>query len=294
MVSRHVSHTSPQGGPPARKRRAMKAKGATVTASRRISPDLIRLSFDCPDIVGADLPFTDHYIKLLFVPEGAPYQWPYDLQQVREEQPREFQPIMRTYTLRRVDTERGTFDVDFVVHGEEGVAGPWAARTQVGESLGFAGPGGAWAPRAQYEHVVLAGDESAAPANCAGLEQLHPGQTADVYLEVAAPESTFEVPSAAGVRVHWVYRNGATHGTELIRALRAAGYPDKKTDWFIHGVAEMVKETRRFLFVEGGVAKQDASISGYWRLGMTEDQWQASKREFHRQNEEEEAAAQQK
>lgn len=52
----------------------------------------------------------------------------------------------------------------------------------------------------------------------------------------------------------------------------------------------MVKETRKFLFVEGNVDKADASISGYWRLGMTEDQWQASKREFNEQNEAEELA----
>lgn len=85
-------------------------------------------------------------------------------------------------------------------------------------------------------------------------------------------------------------RDGATHGTLLIDALRQDGYPTKKTSWFIHGVAEMVKETRKFLFVEGNVDKADASISGYWRLGMTEDQWQASKREFNEQNEAEELA----
>lgn len=283
-----------QNVPQPRKRRVIKAKGATVTAVKRISPDLIRLSFDSPDIIGADLPFTDHYIKLLFIPEGAPYQWPYDLAQVREEQPKEFQPVMRTYTLRSFDTQAGTFDVDFVVHGDDGLAGPWAARAQVGESLGYAGPGGAWAPREEYEHVVLAGDESAAPAICAGLEALHPGQTATAYIEIAHPEATFEVPEGEGVEVHWGPRNGATHGTELIRAVREAGYPEQKTDWFIHGVAEMVKDTRRFLFVDGNIPKEDASISGYWRLGMTEDQWQASKREFNAQNEAEEAAARQR
>jgi len=51
----------------------------------------------------------------------------------------------------------------------------------------------------------------------------------------------------------------------------------------------MIKELRRFLFVDGGVDKKDVSISGYWRLGMTEDQWQSSKRDFVTELEELEA-----
>ena len=92
--------------------------------------------------------------------------------------------------------------------------------------------------------------------------------------------------------IHWVIRNGATHGTELSRVVRQAGVPDgKNTSWFIHGVAEMIKEMRRFLFVESEVPKQDVSISGYWRIGMTEDQWQASKRDFNAEIEAEEERA---
>lgn len=92
--------------------------------------------------------------------------------------------------------------------------------------------------------------------------------------------------------IHWVTRNGATHGTELSRVVRQAGVPEgKKTGWFIHGVAEMIKEMRRFLFVESEIPRQDVSISGYWRIGMTEDQWQASKREFNAQIEAEEESA---
>ena len=79
--------------PAPRKRREMKIKTATVTGVRQISPDLIRLSFDCPEIVGADLGFTDHYIKILFVPAGADYSWPFDMAEIAETQPRELQPV---------------------------------------------------------------------------------------------------------------------------------------------------------------------------------------------------------
>lgn len=274
------------------KRKPCKAHEATVIGRRQISPDLVRLSMNSPAFVGKELEFTDHYIKLLFVPEEADYSWPFDIAQIRAEQPRDKLPITRTYTLINLDSETGDFDVDFVTHGDSGLAGPWARIAKVGDKLGFLGPGGAWGPAAEYEHFVLAGDESAAPAISAGLKHLPEGTTATAYIEVEAEDRKFELPTREGVEIHWVLRNGATHGTELSRTVREAGIPeDKKTSWFIHGVAEMIKELRRFLFVESEVPKKDVSISGYWRIGMTEDQWQSSKREFNAEVEAEEEKA---
>ena len=263
-----------------------------MTGRRQLSPDLVRLSLNAPAFVGKDLEFTDHYLKLLFVPEGADYSWPFNVEQIREQQPRDKQPVTRTYTLINLDSTTGDFDVDFVTHGDAGLAGPWARVAEVGEKIGFFGPGGAWGPSADYEHFIFAGDESAAPAIGAGLKRLPEGATATAYIEIEADDRKFELPARDGVDIHWVIRNGATHGTELSRVVRRAGVPDgKNTCWFIHGVAEMIKEMRRFLFVESEIPKQDVSISGYWRIGMTEDQWQASKRDFNAEIEAEEERA---
>ena len=278
--------------PAAQRRKPRKAYEATVTGRRQISPDLVRLNMNSPALVGKELEFTDHYIKLLFTPEDADYAWPFDVAQIREQQPNEQQPITRTYTLINLDPETGDFDVDFVTHGDSGLAAPWARTVEVGERFGFLGPGGAWGPTEDYEHFVLAGDETAAPAISAGLKHLPAGATATAYIEIEANDRKFDLPTREGVEINWVARNGATHGTELSRAVRAASTPTgKKTSWFIHGVAEMIKEMRRFLFVESGIPREDVSISGYWRIGMTEDQWQASKREFNAEVEAEEARA---
>ena len=151
------------------KRKPRKANEATVTGRRQLSPDLVRLSLNSPAFVGKELAFTDHYIKLLFTPEGADYSWPFDIEKVREEQPRDKQPVTRTYTLINLDPETGDFDVDFVTHGDFGLAAPWARTVELGAKIGFFGPGGAWGPGEEYEHFVFAGDESAAPAIGAGL-----------------------------------------------------------------------------------------------------------------------------
>lgn len=262
----------------------------TVTGRRDLSDELVRLSVTSPDLIGLDLPFTDHYIKMLFPPAEAEYAWPDDAAEVLEGRTRPDAPVTRTYTLRRVDTATGEAEIDFVIHGEEGLAGPWARDVQPGERFAFFGPGGAWAPSAGG-HIVLAGDESAAPAIAAALDALPASTSATAFVEIAHQRARFEMPEPDGVELIWVSRDGATHGTALAAAVRGHTPPEGDVSYFIHGVAEMIKDLRRFLFVERGVEKSAASISGYWRLGMTEDQWQSSKREFVAEMEAAEQAA---
>lgn len=271
---------------PARRRR--RAHEARIVATSVVSPTMVRLTCQSDALIGADLPHTDHYVKLLFVPEGAEYTWPFSMDAIRESQPREHWPITRTYTLRSVNTSSGVADIDFVVHGDEGIAGPWAARAEVGETFGFLGPGGAWHPEEGYEHCILAGDEAAAPAIAHALEKMPEGMTGLALIEVEDEASEFELPTTPNVEVRWIYRRGATHGTPLSAAIAEISETEKRTTWFVHGVAEMIREVRRELFIERDIPREDVSISGYWRLGMTEDQWQSSKREFNEENEAEE------
>ncbi|WP_187344665.1 siderophore-interacting protein [Corynebacterium sp. CNJ-954] len=265
------------------------AHSATVTGTSRISRDMVRVTLSCESLPYSELNHTDHYVKLFFPPAGASYSWPFDPAKVREELPREEWPVTRTYTLRSWDADAQTVDIDFVSHGDTGLAGPWADAARPGDQIGFMGPGGAWHP--DGPHIVFAGDEAAAPAIFAGIEALPQDATAEAWIEVADAEAHLPTPSHPGVAIHWVNRDGATHGTELVRAVTEAGVPSGDTRWFIHGVAEMIRDLRRFLFVENGVPKSEVSISGYWRLGMVEDEWQASKREFNEEIEASEAQA---
>ncbi|GAA1359425.1 siderophore-interacting protein [Brevibacterium luteolum] len=272
---------------PAKKRTL---RHGTVTSRRGLSDELIRLTVTSSDLIGLDVPYTDHYIKLLFPPAGAEYAWPDDAAEVLEDRTRPDAPVTRTYTLRRVDTETGEAEIDFVIHGEEGLAGPWARDAEPGDRFAFFGPGGAWAPPAGV-HIVLAGDESAAPAIAAALDALPAGTSATAFIEIAHQRARFEMPEPEDATLQWVARDGATPGTALAAAVRDFTPPAGEVAYFIHGVAEMIKDLRRFLFVERGVEKSAASISGYWRLGMTEDEWQSSKREFVAEMEASEQAA---
>lgn len=266
------------------------ARQATVVEVERIGPQMARLTFECPDLVGAELPHTDHYVKILFPPAGAEYSWPFDPEEIRAADPAQA-PVTRTYSIRSYDSATGRAKIDFVVHGDTGLAGPWAAKAKPGDQVGFYGPGGAWHPTEDYEHFVLAGDEAAAPAIAAAIEGLPDGATATAFVEIADADSRFEMPERDGVELVWVTRDGDPYGAALARTVRSVPFPGGRAGWFVHGVAEMVKDLRRYLFVEQGVPRGDVSISGYWRTGMNEDGWQSSKHAFVEAMESEEAEA---
>jgi NADPH-dependent ferric siderophore reductase len=232
---------------------------------------------------------TDHYVKLLFGAEGVTYPEPFDIERIRAEFPRDQWPVTRTYTVRHWNAEQRELTLDFVVHGDEGLAGPWALRVQPGEPVRFLGPGGAYAPDASADWHLLAGDESALPAIAAALESLADGAEVRAFVEVSGPEEEQKIDSDA--EIVWLHRGDRPVGAALVEAVRALEFPQGRLHAFVHGEAGFVKELRRLLRVELEIPREDLSISGYWRLGHNEDGWQASKREWNAQVEAEQERA---
>ncbi|KAF4408320.1 MULTISPECIES: siderophore-interacting protein [Streptomyces] len=234
--------------------------------------------------------YTDHYIKLLFPVEGVSYPEPFDISQIRAGFPRDQWPRTRTYTVRAWDPRARELTVDFVVHGDTGLAGPWAARAEPGDEIMFLGPGGGYAPDPAADWHLLAGDESALPAIAASLEQLPEHATARAYVEVTGPEEEQKLELPAGAQLVWLHRGGARPGSLLVPAVRELDFPRGDVHAFVHGEAGFVKELRRHLRVERGIARERLSVSGYWRSGHDEDGWQAAKREWNEQVEAEQEA----
>ena len=254
---------------------------ATVVSSEWLSPSMVRIGFTGPDLeVMRDLPFTDHYVKMLFPPAGASYAWPFDPEQVKAERAPEHWPVTRTYTVRSYDERTGTMMIDFVVHGDEGIAGPWARRVKPGAEIGFYGPGGAFTPDLAADAHLMIGDEAALPAIAASLERLPRKAEAHVFLEIEEDDCRQPVAGPDGLRLHWVVRGDRPHGEALAEAVRAAHLPSGCLSIFVHGNAYMVRDLRRYLCSERGTTRSAISMSGYWRPGATEDLWQATKREF--------------
>lgn len=231
-----------------------------VLASQWLNPHLVRLrlggdGFDAFE----NRPETDKYVKLLFSDA-------------------EGQDVSRTYTVRRVDEQARTLEIDFVIHGDDGLAGPWAAHVTPGEQIRLRGPGGGYRPNPEAGWYLFAGDLSALPAISAALEALSEDAQGVVLLEVDAEDAPVQLDTPAGVDVFW-FLNAEHNPDVLAREILALNWQQGHVDVFAHGERESMKLLRRALLEQRGLTREQVSLSGYWARGRTEDRFQAEKRE---------------
>ncbi|MEV7174797.1 siderophore-interacting protein [Streptomyces sp. NPDC093224] len=262
--------------------RARTVGTAVVVRTERLSPHMVRLVLGGEELAdfGAGA-YTDHYVKLLFAPAGVNYPAPWDLERIRADFPRAQWPRQRAYTVRNWDPVHRELTLDFVVHGDEGLAGPWAARVQPGEQVRFLGPGGAYAPDPTAGWHLLVGDESALPAIAAAMERMPVGAEVHAFIEIDGPDDELKVATPDGITPVWLHRGDRPVGRMLVEAVQALEFPSSDVHAFVHGEAGFVKDLRRHLRLERGVARERLSISGYWRLGETDEGWRAIKRDWN-------------
>lgn len=255
---------------------------AVVVRTERLTPHMVRVVLGGDGLAGFDAgEFTDHYVKLLFAPEGVRYAAPWDLERIRAEHPREEWPRQRAYTVRSWDPVHRELALDFVVHGDEGVAGPWAAAVEPGEEVRFLGPGGAYAPSPTAGWHLLAGDESALPAIGAAMERMPVGAVVHAFVEIEGPADEQKIATPDGVVPVWLHRGDRPIGEALLEAVSALEFPSRDVHVFVHGEAGFVKDLRHHLRVDRGIPRDRLSISGYWRLGQTDEAWRAIKRDWN-------------
>ncbi len=260
----------------------------TVLDVQEVGPHLRRLVLGDGDVArGFDAlaarwsGWADSYVKLVFLADGVTYPDPLDLDEVRASLPSDVWPVLRTYTVRRLDLEARELWVDVVLHGDEGVAGPWAAQVRPGATIHVRGPGGAYAPDPAADHHLLVGDESALPAIAATVEALPVRARATVFCEVDGPDDELALHAVADVDLRWLHRGEAAAGTTTLLddAVRAWAWPEGRVQAFVHGESRLLKTVRPY--VRDRVARGDLSVSAYWRLGATEEgfrRWKAEQR----------------
>lgn len=248
----------------------------------RLTPHLVRIIAGGPGISAVeDNGFTDAYTKMHFAPREAGLTPPYDMEQLRQTLPIELLPSTRTYSIRRFDLDNGQVWIDFVTHGDEGVAGPWAAEAEPGDPVVLAGIGGGYAPDLTADWHLLVGDESAIPAIAAALEAMPADAVGTVLLEVQNESEHVELTVPAGIDVQWLHRGDSAAGTTtvLIDAVRALEWPGGRVQVFAHGERGAMKLLRPHLTEERGLDRTQLSLSAYWAYGRREDAFQAEKRE---------------
>lgn len=251
-----------------------------VETTARVTPVLVRVVLGGDGLRGLEVPeHTDAYVNVAIPPAGAPYGERFVPAEVREQHAEEHWPARRRYTVRDWDGSRLT--LDFVVHGDDGVGGPWAAAAQPGDVLVFEGPGGGYRPDTEAAWHLLAGDESALPAIAASLEAMPAGRRAVVRLVCDGPEHEVDLACPGELDLVWLHRTGTAGDADLlVDAIAELDFPDGRVHAFVHGEADEIRAIRRHLLTERGLTRADMSCSPYWRRTMTDEAWRRIKRDY--------------
>lgn len=252
-----------------------------VIERRQLTPHMVRLILGGEGFSAfQDNGFTDQYVKLVSAKPELGLSAPFDMMHLRETLPPEDVPVTRTYTVRAVDHEAQTLTIDFVTHGDEGLAALWAAQASPGDQLVLMGPGGKYSPDPDADWHLFAGDASALPAIGSAIEALPDDARGYAFITLDHDEDRQEFASVPeGFEVVWKVQEGTGADPNRLTALmQSREWLPGTVDVFAHGERESIKQVRRLL-KEREVPRERISISGYWAYGRTEDRFQAEKRE---------------
>ncbi|MFE6996045.1 siderophore-interacting protein [Microbacterium sp. NPDC057659] len=299
---------------------AYRTYSTTVSRVTALSPNFTRITLTGDDLVHFATDGLDQRIKLILpladgsitdvgqFDEGFNGDW-YKRWRLLPDEKRN--PI-RTYTVRAARPEAREIDVDFVLHGVDGPASAWASGAAEGDALQVVGPDARAAERGGLEWkpgdagtVLIAGDETAAPAICAIVQSLPADARGEVFVEVPTAADALELEAPAAVRVTWLGRDSAPHGERLTAAVHAWGERrtapalaegrsgpagDETTEeeesddilWevpeaasgteyaWLAGEAGTITSLRRHLVRDLGIDRRSVAFMGYWRTGRAE------------------------
>ena len=245
----------------------------TAVAAWSLTPNMIRVTFTAPEIGDMDPSCAGANCKL-FLPDPSQ-----SLDDFTAQLHAGLRPTVRTYTVRNIRPDQNEMDIDFVNHGDGGPASAWARLAKAGSFIGFAGPGPVKVTSFYADSYLVVADMSALPVAAATLEAMPDDAKGTAIFEImsADDQQNFHIP--AGIDVQWIVNSDPHVSSPVIpNMISAMDWPDGTVQTCIAGESGMIKTLRQELLVARGMPKADCYISGYWKIGLIEDEHQQLKR----------------
>ena len=296
---------------------------ARVRSVTQLSESYLRIVFTSPRFATFGVDRLDQRIKLAFPLAngyladfgadlddlGESFAWYATWRQLAEH---ERNPI-RTYTVRDVNQADHSVTVDFVCHGDAGPASRWARAAVPGDEIILVGPdsrstnsslGIDFRP-GMSQHILLVGDETAAPAICSILECLPAAQDVSAFIEVPRDGDVQQIFGPHASSATWLPRGHDRVGELLVPAVtqwldqrpgliaaaaaaRLQRLEDIDVDvdmlWdspeapgagefyaWLAGESAVIKTLRRALVTTRGIDRTRVAFMGYWREGRSEN-----------------------
>ncbi|MEM9330626.1 MAG: siderophore-interacting protein [Pseudomonadota bacterium] len=251
----------------------MSPRVLVVDTVKYITPNMIRITFAGPALEGIAMDCAGANCKLLLPEDGQ------TLEAFKEQMISGPKPVTRTYTVRSMRSDPLEMDIDFVAHGENGPASKWAMNAKPGSFCGFAGPGKAKLTEFYADWYLIAADMSALPVACATLEAMPRDAEGIAIFEVLSVEDKQSIKAPNGIEIHWlVSPDPLVHSKKQLDFVQNLDWPPGVVQTCVAGESGVIRELRNFLNNDMMIERKHTYISGYWKIGLVEDEHQVYKR----------------
>lgn len=240
----------------------LRFRSAALVSREWITPGYVRVRVAGADLAGFGSPGHDDHIRIFLPDPSGPA--PATVEEMRAAPSREFTPLFWGVE----DDGTGWLDLEFAVHGDEGVAGVWAATAPLGAPIGVGGPRGSLSISGSPDAWLLAGDETAIPQIRRYAALIPAGAPATILVEVA--DGAHEVPIDAPVAVEYVHRGSTPAGSALatrLDAIDAGARPAGDVFGFVAAEQAIVRPGRALLVDRWGLDADRVVVKGYWKRG---------------------------
>jgi NADPH-dependent ferric siderophore reductase len=214
----------------------------TVRETRALTPGMLRITLEGPELADFQSLGADDHVKLFF---GE---------------------AKRDYTPRAYSQADQSLVLDFALH-EAGPATDWALKARRGDTLQIGGPRGS-SQVTGFDWYLLIGDETALPAIGRRAEELS-GAT---VLTLAAVTGAGEEQDFPATQRLWVHRpaEAADDPSALLAAFRGLTLPQGHGYIWIAAEAQVARALRDHALNGLGHKREWVKASGYWVKGVAE------------------------
>lgn len=245
----------------------------TVKDTARVSANMIRVTFAGPEVAGVRRGSAGANCKLQLPEPGQ------SLDAFMAQVHSGPKPVTRTYTIAHVRDDPWEVDIDFVDHGDRGPASAWARAAGPGAFLNMMGPSEDKITDFAADYWIVGADMAALPMAAAYLNKMPADAKGLALLEILSAEDRQDFPIPAGFEVHWLINPDPSQTSyQQLNVLAQRPFPTGKVKTCIAGETGTIRAWKQLIEREHNLPREDVYISGYWKIGLKEDEHQAMRR----------------
>ncbi|OXB17160.1 siderophore-interacting protein [Flavobacterium reichenbachii] len=241
----------------------------TVKEKTFLTPNYIRIILEGNDMaVFADARIGDN--NKIIIPESKT---------LSENSSEEIRPLIRTYTMRDLDLEKGLMTIDFVSHGDTGPASKWAGSAKKGDELTVMMKVKIKPLFIPSDWYLLIGDHTALPVISVILESLPADAKGKAVLEVYSEDDILELKKPENIDLIWNFNNEPGKSSQLAASFDTNDFPFGSKFIFAAAEYKTAGEIQDKLRNHPDLLRSQWQTYSYWKYGQAEDASAESRRE---------------